>query len=364
MNIHSLRHLKHKGSVSSVKLVISEMLSDRIMIHNVAMIVRQVFRRPVKLLLGSTTEMAAPKVNEMLLEDLEAMGFPQARAVRALYYSGNTSLEEAINWIIDHESDADIDEMPLVDVDIDIESTQPFPFTEEMRIKAQKLREQMCPGKEDEEKMLEKEREKERIQAGKKLMEAKRIAQENERKRYLALKETEKEEERKARQKVLQKLEQDKLNRRSSHGRPPDVHATVRSSATAVQEKKGLKSVYTTTKVDHLRECLRSLKRSHQGEHARVRRAFETLLIYVGNVAKNPNEEKYRKIRLSNPLFQERVGSLKESVGFLELCGFEKRGDFFYLPREKVDIALLNSAGFVLNSALTNPYFGVLSTSN
>lgn len=41
-----------------------------------------------------------------------------------------------------------------------------------------------------------------------------------------------------------------------------------------------------------------------QEEDAKVKRAFQTLLTYVGNVAKNPNEEKFRKIRLNNPSFQ------------------------------------------------------------
>ncbi|KAJ1409560.1 PUB-like domain superfamily [Sesbania bispinosa] len=249
-----------------------------------------------------------------------------------------------------------------VDVDIDIESSQSFPITEEMRIKAQNLREQERKRKENEEKILEREREKERIQAGKKLLEAKRIAEENERKRNISLRKAEKEEEKRARETVLQKLEQDKLNRRSKLGLPLEGQVTVRSSTAAVKQEKNLKSVYTTAKVEHLRQCLRSLKRNHQGENARVRNAFETLLVYVRNVAKNPKEEKYRKIRLSNPLFQDRVGSLNGGIEFLELCGFEKTGDFLYLPQEKVDMELLNSAGFVLNSAMTNPFFGVLST--
>ncbi|XP_073219535.1 uncharacterized protein [Cicer arietinum] len=253
--------------------------------------------------------MAVPKVNVKLLEDLEIMGFPHARATRALYYSGNTSLEEAITWMIDHENDTDIDEIPLVDVDIDIidDSSQSFTITKEMRMKAHNLREQEGKRKRNEDKMMEREREKERIQEGKKLLEAKRIAEENERKRNLSLRKAEKEEEQRARENILKKLEQDK------------------------------------------------------GENARIRRAFETLLVYVGNVVKNPNEEKYRKIRLSNPLFQDRVGSLNGGVEFLELCGFERMDDFLYLPSEKVDMELLSSAGSVLNSAITNPFFGLLS---
>ncbi|TKY68639.1 UBX domain-containing protein 1-A [Spatholobus suberectus] len=306
--------------------------------------------------------MAVPKVNEKFLEDLEVMGFPMARATRALHYSGNTSLEDAINWMIDHENDIDIDEMPLVDVDIEVESSESFPITEEMRIKAQSLRVQERKTKEEEEKRLEREREKERIQAGKRLLEAKRIAEENERKRSLSLRKAEKEEEKRAREKVLQKLEQDKLNRRYKQGLSLEVRATVRSSAIEIQQEKKSKPVYTTAKVEQLRECLRNLRRNHQGEDARVRRAFQTLTVYVGNVAKNPREEKYRKIRVNNPLFQDRVGSLNGGVEFLELCGFERTGDFLYLPHEKVDMALLNSAGSALNSAMTNPFFGVLST--
>ncbi|XP_027907129.1 UBX domain-containing protein 1-like isoform X2 [Vigna unguiculata] len=268
--------------------------------------------------------MSVPKVNEKLLEDLEVMGFPKAQATRALHYSGNTSLEDAINWIVDHENDIDIDEMPLVDVDIEVESTESFPISEEIRIKAQSLREQERKRKEQEEKRLEREREKERIQAGKRLLEAKRIAEENERQRNLSLRKAEKEEEKRARERVLQKLEQDKLNRKYKQGLPSEGQASIRSSATKLQQEKKLNPVYTTTKAEQLRESLRNLKRNHQ----------------------------------------DRVGSLNGGVEFLELCGFERTGDFLHLPQEKVDMALLNSAGFVLNSAVTNPFFGVLSTTH
>ncbi|GMP99723.1 hypothetical protein CsSME_00047083 [Camellia sinensis var. sinensis] len=48
---------------------------------------------------------------QKLLEELEGMGFPKARATRALHYSGNVGLEDAVNWAVEHENDADIDQM-------------------------------------------------------------------------------------------------------------------------------------------------------------------------------------------------------------------------------------------------------------
>lgn len=60
-------------------------------------------------------------------------------------------------------------------------------------------------------------------------------------------------------------------------------------------------------------------------------------------------------------LLQERVGSLRGGIEFLQLCGFERDQDeFLTLPREKVDMVLLNTAGSELNSAINNPFFGVL----
>ena len=63
-----------------------------------------------------------------------------------------------------------------------------------------------------------------------------------------------------------------------------------------------------------------------------------------------------------HPTLQERVGNLHGGMEFLELCGFEKLegNEFLFLAREKVDKAILNTAGAELNSAITNPFFGVL----
>ncbi|WRX21947.1 PUB domain - like 2 [Theobroma cacao] len=275
---------------------------------------------------------------------------------------GNNSLEAAVNWVVEHEANPDIDQMPMVPVNRHVEAPKPSLTPEEMKLKAQELRERARKKKEEEEKRMEREREKERIRVGKELLEAKRIEEENERKRLLALRKAEKEEEKRAREKIRQKLEEDKAERRRRLGLPPEDPAAVKPSAPVVEEKKSSLPVRPATKSELMRECLRSLKQNHKDDDAKVKRAFQTLLTYIGNVARNPDEEKFRKIRLNNQTFQDRVGSLKGGVEFFEICGFEKvEGDqFLFLSRDKVDMQVLNSAGSELNSAINNPFFGVL----
>ncbi|KAI3459675.1 hypothetical protein Pfo_016338 [Paulownia fortunei] len=315
---------------------------------------------------GSSTqqeEMVVPEVNQQLFAELEEMGFPKERAIRALHFSGNVSLEAAANWIVEHENDPDIDQMPLVPVSSKTsEAPKPSLTPEEIKQKQQELRERARKKKEEEEKRMEREREKERIRVGRELLEAKRIEEENERKRLLALRKAEKEEEQRAREKIRQKLEEDKAERRRKLGLPPEDPAAVKPSAPPVEEKKSFLPVRPATKAEQMRECLRTIKQNHKDDDAKVKTAFNTLLTFAKNVATNPNEEKFRKIRLTNANFQDRVGKLKGGIEFLELCGFEKieGGEFLYLPREKVDIAVLHSAGSELNSAINNPFFGVL----
>ncbi|KAH7521749.1 hypothetical protein FEM48_Zijuj07G0065500 [Ziziphus jujuba var. spinosa] len=232
---------------------------------------------------------------------------------------GNTSLEDAVNWVVEHENDNDIDEMPLVPANTKVEASKPSLTPEEVKAKQQELR-------------------------------------------ILALRKAEKEEERRAREKIRQKLEEDKAERRRKLGLPPEDTSAAKSSAPVVEEKKSFLPIRPATKVEQMRECLRSLKQNHKEDDAKVKKAFQTLLTFVGNVARNPDEEKFRKIRLSNQSFQERVGALRGGIEFLELCGFEKQegGEFLILPREKVDRVVLNSAGSELDSAIKNPFFGVL----
>ncbi|XP_004247285.1 uncharacterized protein [Solanum lycopersicum] len=313
--------------------------------------------------------MDASEINRSLVSELEAMGFSEAQATKALCSSGNSSLEAAVNWIVDHEDEANNDEMPMVSVDI-IETPTPTFDSEQAKLKAQELRERARKRREEEEKKLDKEREKERIRAGKERLATKRMAEENERKRFEAQRKTEKEEERRARERIRQKLQQDMADRRARLGSSFNSGTSSKFIKTSEPETKNPLKVDSAalsgnliTNKEVFMECLRSLRRQHKEEDVKVQRAFKTLLVYVRNIVSNPDEGKFRKIRLSNPAFQARVGIFKEGVQFLQLCGFERaeEGDLLVLRSNKVNMELLRSAGMVLHSAITNPFFGLLS---
>lgn len=57
------------------------------------------------------------------------------------------------------------------------------------------------------------------------------------------------------------------------------------------------------------------------------------------------------------------MGTYEQGVKFLELCGFERveGGKYLFLSRDRFDMAVFKSAGNILQSAITNPFFGLLS---
>lgn len=79
-------------------------------------------------------------------------------------------------------------------------------------------------------------------------------------------------------------------------------------------------------------------------------------------VLQNPGEEKFRRIKLSNAAFQNRVAVLPATLQFLGHVGFEKdaAGESLFLQQAAARPEVLNAAGEVLTNALTNPMFGVL----
>ncbi|EEH53598.1 uncharacterized protein MICPUCDRAFT_69863 [Micromonas pusilla CCMP1545] len=312
-------------------------------------------------------ERVEPEVDAALVAEIEAMGFTRNKAVRAIHTTGTTSVEQAVNWIVEHAEDVElIEDRPLV---VAKSKSKPKPklSKEEAKAKAEELRKTMAAKKEKEEKELERLREQERIRSGKELLAAKRKEEELQTKRNLEARRIEKQEVARAKAKILEKLEEDKL------GLPEELteeekarerqRAEEKAAAAKEEQRKKAEAglvVKPVTAVDDLRKILVEIKKTHKDTNDEgVTTCFKTLLVYLGNVMKDPEDAKFRTIKLANGAFQKRVQSVGGDA-FLRRVGFEDDGETLAMPREKVDRVLINLAGAEINSALSNPFFGVL----
>lgn len=62
------------------------------------------------------------------------------------------------------------------------------------------------------------------------------------------------------------------------------------------------------------------------GQSAMFQTTCETLSKYIKNIGANPEEAKFRKIRLGNAAFQSRVAASPNGLAFLETVGFKVSG--------------------------------------
>ncbi|XP_015780829.1 PREDICTED: LOW QUALITY PROTEIN: UBX domain-containing protein 6-like [Acropora digitifera] len=76
----------------------------------------------------------------------------------------------------------------------------------------------------------------------------------------------------------------------------------------------------------------------------KIKACIDLLCRYLDNICKNPDEEKFQKIKKSNKVFQERVAPIRGAVQFLLACGFEDKvisvegleeENYFVMPKEK-----------------------------
>ncbi len=148
-------------------------------------------------------------VNQEYCAMLEGMGYSKNVREKALLLSGNTSVEAAIAWITEHEEDADLEEELVVVGEKETVKLSPEEAAEKARQLQQLLRERRK--KKDEEE--EREREKNRIQGGKALTEAKRKMEEQDQKRAVEQYMKQKQEDEDYKKKLLQEMEEEKIRR-------------------------------------------------------------------------------------------------------------------------------------------------------
>eukprot|EP00803_Ostreobium_quekettii_P010427 evm.model.scf_3895.1 EVM.evm.TU.scf_3895.1 scf_3895:2474-4991(+) len=193
--------------------------------------------------------------------------------------------------------------------------------------------------------------------------------EEQEREKRIQNKKKEEDEERWARATALSKIEDDKRRRRREMGLPEEL---TKEEQVVIDENRrrkrveelasklhGARFVRPTGTIEDLRTCLVGMKRAAAGSAA-FETACGTIKTYIGNVAKDPCNERYRKIRLWNERFRSDVLSVPGGMEFMERCGFkvDHSGEFLELSRERVEAELLAAVCALLAGAMESPLFG------
>ncbi|XP_069036362.1 UBX domain-containing protein 1 [Lepisosteus oculatus] len=188
------------------------------------------------------------------LESLLEMGFERNRAEKAVAHTGNQGIERAMDWLMEHENDPDIDE-PYVPpagnvlgsegaeqgTPADASTAEPEPepepepgtqelqedeskrpLTEEEKREQVKRLEELMRVKQQErmerEREAELEREKQRRKQGQELLQVRQRLQEEEMRKLAEERRREKLEDRLARQRVREKIARDKAERAQKFG--------------------------------------------------------------------------------------------------------------------------------------------------
>jgi len=252
------------------------------------------------------------KVNQELVKQIVEMGFSELRAEKALYITDNASLEHAVNWLAEHSEDADID-LPVLKP-APPPPVKPKMSKEEAEAKAMELQKKLRQQKAEKEKAMEKEKELERIESTKRMAEAQARMKEDENKRAIEQLAREKAEHEAHRAKLKEELRRDYIER---FGKEPPTEEE--EQAAAIKEKSG------KDKVAHF---LQQLKKTYKDtDKEGLKTCLSTLKIYTKNLMDNPQDPKFKKLKLDNKAFQSRIAPYEGAIDFLDALGFEKKED-------------------------------------
>ncbi|KAM3920554.1 UBX domain-containing protein 1 isoform 1-T2 [Leptodactylus fuscus] len=240
------------------------------------------------------------------LESLIEMGFSPNRAEKAVAATGNQGIESAMDWLMEHEDDPDIDEPTVPDTkddateqdpqimetgsqEMDTSSGRSSSLTEEEKERQTKRMMELIAQKQQEREEREKreriEQEKQRRRQGQELSAIRQKMQEQEMQKAAEDRRKEKQEERMARERVREKIARDKAERAKRYGgatsdpvSPPaesPLPASTPSPSSPVQEPP------TKKEYDQCRIQVRLLDGTALSQTFRAREQLAAVRLYV-----------------------------------------------------------------------------------
>jgi hypothetical protein len=328
----------------------------------------------------------------------EQMGFSLLRAQKGLLYAPFTTVESAVEWLMQHQDDDDID-FPIPDK---IEKAQSYkcnecgkvlsnmanlemhanktghsdfeestllvqPLSEEEKVAKIAEIKELLKKKRGEREELEKvdsvDQEIKRRSMGKEMAKTKEQMDHESRKRDTVLRKREKDAFKKERSRIRAELEKDKLERQANNGKlgsrigvdgynPDGIQYDLEDDKTdepAAQKPK--KAHVSVEKIDDYIKKVSSYRAGGDGG-----KCLKILKAYVGNVADNPGEPKFKTINTDNKTFKTKVKPFVGAKQLLQAVGFSpKEGDATLLElQEDADQKVLEVTKTKLEAAFAS----------
>ena len=330
----------------------------------------------------------------------ESMGFSLIRAQKGLL-NGNGTVEGAVEWLLDHQEDDDIDipieRVPkksgavaisykcvatgkifanMADLELHANRTGHSDFEETTESKkplspeekAAKILEikSLLKAKRAERELVEKaedvDREKQRRFMGQEMSKTREQMEIEERKRMAHSHKREKENAIKERARIRAELEKDKRERMANKGKlssklgvdgyNPDAiqydypgagggaGAETSGEGAAGAASKAKKAPPSIAKIDEYVAKVSSYRAGGDGGHC-----LKILKAYLGNVTKNPDDPKYRRINTENKAYKTKVKPFIGAKSLLLCVGFVPTKDGAAMElAEDADMAALKMA--------------------
>jgi len=146
------------------------------------------------------------------------------------------------------------------------------------------------------------------------MAKAKQEFEEAEMKRYIEIRKNEKKEAEMEKRRMLEQLARDKEERFGKKFDPNTLSSAKKEFTPYENAEYYLKAIKTL------------FPSFRDGD--KTKNCFSTIKIILGNITKNPTEEKYRKVKSTNPNFIERVGKIELAIKSMKCIGFEDEGEF------------------------------------